>query len=101
VAEASRGEAERRAEAVYREALRKSGRGTEVAKWSELYEDTQINEKSRRLLIHQRLIVETPTPAGLTKWLYPEVLHADLDDPYLGLGPLLSGDYPFKDRAEK
>ena len=34
-------------------------------------------------------------PAALTKWLYKEVLHADLDDPYLGLGPALFASYPF------
>ena len=34
-------------------------------------------------------------PGGITKWLYREVLHADLDDPYLGLGDLLFANYPF------
>jgi hypothetical protein len=31
----------------------------------------------------------------VTKKLYKEVLHADLDDPYLGLGPTLFAGYPF------
>jgi len=34
-------------------------------------------------------------PAALTKRLYKDVLHFDLDDPYLGLGDLLFGNYPF------
>jgi hypothetical protein len=89
------------AETVYSAIVRKQNRGKDVAQWAELFEDTKFNEKSRRLLIHLRLTSAPPTPAGLTKWLYAEVLHADLDDPYLGLGPLLSGDYPFKDRADK
>ena len=36
-------------------------------------------------------------PEAVTKWLYKEVLHADLDDPYLGLGETLFASYPFKD----
>jgi len=34
-------------------------------------------------------------PADVTKQLYREVLHADIDDPYLGLGETLFKDYPF------
>jgi hypothetical protein len=68
----------------------------DVASWKELAEDTRINETARRLLIHSRL-AKTPAlnPAQISKWLYKEVLHADLDDPYLGLGNTLFGTYPF------
>ena len=31
----------------------------------------------------------------MTRWLDREVLHADLDDPYLGLGKILFDTYPF------
>ncbi len=72
------------------------GHDADVARWTELLQDTQINEQERRLQIHQRLAGATATPRALTKWLYAEVLHADLDDPYLGLGPILTGDYPFE-----
>jgi hypothetical protein len=69
----------------------------DVSQWQELVQDTLINEQSRRLQIHQQLAkIASPQPATITKWLYAEVLHADLDDPYLGLGPLLNGSYPFK-----
>jgi hypothetical protein len=72
----------------------------DLANWKALAEDTVINEKARRAVIHQRLaqtgLVE---PRTMTKWLYKEVLHADLDDPYLGLGEVLFANYPFKDRV--
>jgi hypothetical protein len=58
--------------------------------------DTRINEQLRRVQIH-RYILENglTTPEDMHKWLYREVLHADLDDPYLGLGKVLFEDYPF------
>ncbi len=57
-----------------------------------LAEDTGINESVRRRLIHAYLADHaSTTPAEITKWLYREVLKADLDDPYLGLGELLFG----------
>jgi hypothetical protein len=31
----------------------------------------------------------------VTKLVYKEVLHVDLDDPYLGLGEVLFATYPF------
>jgi hypothetical protein len=69
----------------------------DVSQWQELVQDTLFNERSRRLQIHQQLAkLGSPQPAAITKWLYAEVLHADLDDPYLGLGALLNGNYPFK-----
>jgi hypothetical protein len=58
--------------------------------------DTRINEQLRRVQIH-RYILENglTTPEDMHKWLYREVLHADLDDPYMGLGKVLFEDYPF------
>lgn len=74
-----------------------SSKAEDVAQWEELVQDTLINERSRRLQIHQQLAkIGLPQPAAITKWLYAEVLHADLDDPYLGLGSLLNSSYPFK-----
>ena len=41
-------------------------------------------------LIHEYLAERgDTTPSDMTKWLYRDVLKADLDDPYLGLGELL------------
>lgn len=65
-----------------------------------LAEDTRINETIRRRLIHEYLVDHADsTPGDMTKWLYREVLRADLDDPYLGLGELLFRDQePVSDR---
>ncbi len=69
-----------------------------LAGWKALAEDTRINETDRRRLIHAKLASDGLVPPGkITKWLYREVLHADLDDPYLGLGEVLFADYPFRD----
>jgi hypothetical protein len=68
----------------------------DLAGWKLLAEDTQINESVRRRQIHEMLAkAESARPEKLTKWLYKEVLHADLDDPYLGLGQVLFANYPF------
>lgn len=64
--------------------------------WKELTEDSRINESVRRLAIHQKLAAAGKVqPADVTKWLYKDVLHADLDDPTLGIGELLDKRYPF------
>jgi hypothetical protein len=70
----------------------------QIAGWKVLAEDTQLNESVRRLQIHEKM-VETGlvTPDKLVKWLYKDVLHVDLDDPYLGLGETLFANYPFKE----
>jgi hypothetical protein len=74
----------------------KLGNKEDVANWKELAEDTQINETVRRRQIHEHLAVkDSVRPEQVTKWLYKEVLHADLDDPYLGLGNVLFAGYPF------
>jgi len=71
--------------------------GAEIlAGWKELAEDTRINETVRRLQIHKKLAqLGSVKPTDVTKWLYKEVLHADLDDPYLGLKEILDKQYPF------
>ena len=47
--------------------------------------DTEINRKERKPIVHKILSEKIFRPAELTKRLYKEVLHCDLDDPYLGL----------------
>jgi hypothetical protein len=70
----------------------------DLAGWSALAEDTHMNETVRRLQIHEKLAeAGLVPPERLTRWLYKNVLHADLDDPYLGLGPVLFASYPFND----
>lgn len=69
----------------------------DIAAWKALAEDTRLNETIRRRMIHQQLAERgLVAPADITKWLYREVLHADLDDPYLGLGEVLFASYPFR-----
>lgn len=68
----------------------------EIARWPILAEDTLINETIRREQIHAKLAtIGKVVPKDIEKWLYREVLHADLEDPYLGLGKTLFADYPF------
>lgn len=75
---------------------------TEVAGWKELAEDTRLNEMTRRLQIHQLLRDAGPVrPAEVVKPIYKDVLLADLDDPYLGLGKALFADYPFAGEDQK
>jgi hypothetical protein len=68
----------------------------DVAQWKELQEDTRLNERTRRLQIHE-LLARTGLvpPEKVTRPIYKEVLHADLADPYLGLGEVLFARYPF------
>ena len=68
----------------------------ELADWKTLADDTRLNETFRRRKIHEELAHRgLIAPPDVTKWLYREVLHTDLDDPYLGLGNLLFANYPF------
>jgi len=66
-----------------------------------LQSDSDLNESERRPLIHAYLresLVKTNrtlTPDDIKHWLYREVLHADLDDPYLGFDRILTQTYPF------
>ena len=69
---------------------------SELPHWEALAKDTEQNETIRRLAIHDYLKDRNPLrPDEIKKWVYREVLHADLDDPYLGLGKLLFDTYPF------
>jgi hypothetical protein len=47
--------------------------------------DTEINRKERKPIIHRILSEKIVRPADITKRIYKEALHCDLDDPYLGL----------------
>ena len=68
----------------------------DVKLWKELAEDTQLNETTRRQQIHELLASSGMVrPEKVTKPIYKDVLHADLDDPYLGLGKALFDTYPF------
>ena len=62
-----------------------------------LAQDTARIEAEHRLVIHDRLAQYNAVwPEQIKKWLYKEVLHADLTDPYLGLGDALIGDDLFR-----
>jgi hypothetical protein len=68
----------------------------DVASWKTLAEDTRLNETTRRLQIHELLRdAGLVKPEKVVKPIYKDVLHADLDDPYLGLGKVLFENYPF------
>jgi hypothetical protein len=68
----------------------------DVARWKELAEDTRLNETTRRRQIHALLAGKgLVRPEVVLKPIYREVLHADLEDPYLGLGKELFTNYPF------
>jgi hypothetical protein len=68
----------------------------DVARWKELAEDTRLNETVRRRQIHELLAKSgLVKPEKVLRPIYKDVLHADLDDPYLGLGEALFGSYPF------
>jgi hypothetical protein len=47
--------------------------------------DTELNHKERKPMIHRMLAEKIVKPAEIFKRLYKDVLHCDLDDPYLGL----------------
>lgn len=87
-----------------------AGNATRIAKVSSLKDvafnepvaglskDTELNETIRRDAIHSKLAsCGLVKPDEVKHWLYKTVLHADLDDPYLGLGPTLNATYPFQD----
>jgi hypothetical protein len=74
----------------------------DVANWKTLAEDTKINETERRRAIHEMLAKSgLVKPEKVSKPIYKDVLHADLDDPYLGLGETLFAGYPFKNEDAK
>jgi hypothetical protein len=66
------------------------------AEWKALEEDTRLNENLRRRQIHELLAATgLVRPEKVTRPIYKDVLHADIDDPYLGLGESLFATYPF------
>jgi hypothetical protein len=67
----------------------------ELAAWQPLAADTLLNETERRLQIHDRLAatVGAVRPEQIKTWLYRDVLHADLDDPFMGLGDDMFADF--------
>jgi hypothetical protein len=68
----------------------------DVANWKSLAADTKLNETARRQMIHEMLAKSgLVRPEKVTKSVYKDVLHTDLDDPYLGLGEALLAEYPF------
>jgi hypothetical protein len=68
----------------------------DVANWEALSADTRLNETTRRRQIHELLATTgLVAPEKVTRPIYKDVLHADLDDPYLGLGAALFETYPF------
>jgi len=74
----------------------------ELESWEHLLDDVRLNETEMRKKIHERLCAgnsrQLESVSSLTKWMYRDVLHADIDDPYLGLKAVLDNSYPFKDR---
>jgi hypothetical protein len=72
------------------------GDPAELARWEALAADTKLNETTRRRQIHELLAGKgLVAPREVLRPIYKDVLHADLDDPYLGLGATLFGSYPF------
>ena len=68
-------------------AARRPRNASELANWLPLAEDTVLNETQRRLQIHERLSTASAIrPNDIKVWLYRDVLHADLEDPHMGLG---------------
>jgi hypothetical protein len=57
--------------------------------------DAEVNARWRDPAVHALLARAVVRPSDITKQLYREVLHVDLDDPYLGLagGPFAGGAY--------
>jgi hypothetical protein len=72
------------------------GSADAISTWKALTTETTFNEVLRRKAIHERLVSAKLKPAQFTRWLYKDVLHADIDDPYLGLKDTLTATYPFK-----
>jgi hypothetical protein len=71
-------------------------RPEDLKDWDLLAQDTTLNETTRRRQIHELLCDKgLVRPDKITKPIYKDVLHADLDDPYLGLGKVLFANYPF------
>jgi hypothetical protein len=71
-------------------ALGRPPQGISLATWHALGEDTHLNETQRRTEIHRKFAdLEPVRPEQIKNWLYKQILNADLEDPYLGLGGIL------------
>ena len=71
-------------------------KGGDLASRADLQFDVLVNETVRRKLVHDYLTtVGVVRPDDMKQWLFRVVLKADLDDPQLGLGPVLNEGYPF------
>jgi len=74
----------------------------DVASFKFLLEDTRANEAVRRRQVSELLAAtKEARPAQIVKKVYKDILLADLDDPYLGLGHTLFTNYPFKDEDNR
>lgn len=74
----------------------------DLATWEKLTADVRFNETQMRKVVHERLAsVASVKPNQISHWLYREVLHADIDDPYLGLSPVLFSAWPFSESPAK
>ncbi|MCS7166101.1 MAG: hypothetical protein RMI91_08190 [Gemmatales bacterium] len=63
--------------------------------WESLFQDAQINETYRRARVHRLLIkLGLVTPQQITRQLYPDVLNADSEDPYLALREIVRDPLP-------
>ena len=72
--------------------------GGDLASRADLAFDVVVNETVRRKLVHDHLAtLGNVRPDDLKSWLFRVVLKADIDDPHLGLGPVLNAAYPFAD----
>ncbi len=73
-------------------------KGDDAATFKYLLDDTKANETVRRRQVSEMLASSDAVQRGqIVKKVYKDILLADLDDPYLGLGKTLFKDYPFKD----
>ena len=68
----------------------------DLARWDLVVKDTYLNETIRHRQVHDWLAKQVAVrPDQVKNWLYKEVLHTDLDDPYLGLHKTIFDGYPF------
>ena len=68
----------------------------DLATWDKLTADVRFNETQMRKAVHEKLASRNiARPTEISHWLYKNVLHADIDDPYLGLSPVLFSAWPF------
>ena len=54
--------------------------------------DTERNQTESQFKVHELLVTQPMSqPSAFTRAVYKNILHTDLDDPYLGLAPLVMG----------